>query len=161
MTFRRILGFFFTDFLVTTVVIAVTVAIFASTIAHTMKVVTTTTAVCEVMNNYRADMSAYYALRGDWPSNMEELHALFPNESRRTNANFAKNIQIIGGAIDIPLQRQLSGKTLTLHPATLIDDPTGPVKWVAGAGNRPDGWSIIGEDHTTVEKEYVLNLLSL
>jgi hypothetical protein len=125
-----------------------------------MKVVTTTAAVTEVMNYYRADMSAYYALRGAWPIDLEELHSLFPNESRQMNANFAKNVAIIGGAIDVSLQRHLSGKTLTLHPAVLIDDPTGPVKWVAGAGTREDGWSIIGEDHTTVEREYVLNLLA-
>jgi hypothetical protein len=81
-----------------------------------------------------------------------------PVRKDQSRGSFGKNIQIIGGAIDISLQRQLTGKTLTLHPAVPIDEPLGPVKWVAG-GKRPDGWSIMGEDHTTVETGYILKAL--
>jgi hypothetical protein len=158
MTFRRILGFFLTDLLVTVVVIASAVALFASTIKHTLKVVVTTASVAEIMNSYRTPLSTYYAVQGDWPISREELETMFPYETDRSLGNFGKNIRIIGGAIDISLQRQLTGKTLTLHPAVPIEEPLGPVKWVAGNGN-PDGWSIVGEDHTTLETGCIQKLL--
>jgi type II secretory pathway pseudopilin PulG len=159
MIFRRISVFIFTDLLVTVLVIAAAAAVLLSAIRHTLNVVRVTASAAEVMGYYRADLSAYYALQGEWPKDREELRALFPHQPAIFNADADKNVRITGGAIDIRLQRQLAGKILTLHPAVPIDDPLGPVKWVAGSGSGSDGWSIIGDDHTTVQREYIMNIL--
>ncbi len=155
---RRILGFLLIDLLVTALVIGTAATIFISMSRHSLNIVRTAASVTEFLTCYRTDLSAYYALRGDWPKDIEDLHAMFP-DTPQTNAGFANDIRISGGAADIRLQGPLAGKTVTIHPAMPLGEPLGPVKWVAGPGNSPDGWSVIGEDNTTVESRYILNLL--
>jgi hypothetical protein len=146
----------FNGLLVTAVVIASAVALFASTIKHTLKMVVTTASVTEIMNSYRTPLSTTMQCRAIGRK-VWKTGAMFPYETDRSLASFGKNIGSSAGDRYI-VTAPVTGNTLTLHPAVPIEEPLGPVKWVAGNGN-PDGWSIVGEDHTTLETGYIQKLL--
>lgn len=156
MKTRPLLGFYFTiDFIVTIIVISMVLALIVPAIKESRKSIEVAAASAEVMGMYRAPLSTYYALNGEWPKNNEELQEMFPVQTHKMALSTVDNVRISEGAITAGLRRQLSGKTITLHPSVPEGDPTGLVKWVAGAKGLTPGWTIMGEDRTTVEDKYI------
>jgi len=160
MTNRPLVGFYFAaDFIVTIAVIATVVTLIVSTIKESRKSVEVAAASAEVMGLYRAPLSTYYAVNGEWPMTIEELQEMFPEKVDKMTYTMARNVRIAEGAITVDLRRQLSGETLTLHAAIPAQDSLGPVKWVAGPKRFEPGWAMIGEDRTTVDDKYIARTL--
>jgi type II secretory pathway pseudopilin PulG len=157
---RHLLGYYFTvDFIVTVTVIAVVVAIIVSAVRESRKSMEVAAASAEVMGVYRMPFSTYYALNGEWPMSSEDLRDLLPARMANITLSMVANVRVTEGAITFDLLRQLSGKTLTLHPAVPAQDSLGPVKWVAGGKCLSPGWTMAGDDRTTVEDTYIARTL--
>ncbi len=160
MRTRSGLGFYFTvDFIVTIIVIGVAVSAIVSAIKESRKTIEVAAATAEVLGTYRLPLSTYYALKGEWPNSMEHMHEMFPEHARAMTFSMAANLRLASGAISFDLRRQLSGETLTLHPAVPAEDPLGPVKWVAGGRSLSPRWTIVGDDGTTIDDTYIAGLL--
>lgn len=156
MKIRPGLGFYFTvDFIVTIVVISVVLSAIVSAINESRKSIEVAAASAEVLGIYRVPLSTYYALNGEWPTSMEELQQMIPEKAKNTTLSLAENVRITQGAITVDMRKRLSGKTLTIHPAVLAGDPFGPVKWVAGGRSLSPGWTVVGDDGTTVDEKYI------
>lgn len=115
-------------------------------------------AVSETISQYRPAVSAYYALHGEWPRDIDAVRDLLPPlpELRRTANRIVAADQITDGAINIQVSLYSDeGKPsiLTIRPATPQDDPLGPVRFVVGPWQKLDGWIAAGVDHTTIDKQ--------
>ncbi len=149
------------DVLGSLMIIVIVVALIASTIVLNMKGATSAAATGEAVGIWRNQIAAYYALHGEWPESIDDLKSIMPEpnpelEEVYEDRGINKEIRISGGALDLVIGGgALEGEVLTVHPAVPAGDPLGPVKWVAGR-STPEGWTVIGEDHTTVEEKYIL-----
>jgi len=150
------------DFLFSITLIFVLMSIAMNEYSEARKMVVVSAGVEEAASNLKTDMSVYYALHGEWPAGYEELAEQFPNRKdgyndlsslKRGYSKYSHNIT--HGAIDVKIARLEGNNVVTLHPAVPIEDPLGPVKWVAGSGGHLAGWNIAGEDHTTVDEKYL------
>ncbi|TRZ50210.1 hypothetical protein D4S03_07115 [bacterium] len=148
-----------TDIAVTITVIATVVSMIVSTFNDSRKTIETASATAEVLGIYRVPVSAYYALHGEWPKDIEELAKMFPERSQKPPMSLAENIQLADAAITFAFRGVAANQTLTIHPAVPAQDPFGPVKWVAGAKSLSDDWTMIGNDRTTVESKYMLRII--
>ncbi len=151
---------FFMDVLGCLMIIVVVVALIASTIDMNMKGATSAAATAEAVCFWRDYIMAYHALHGEWPESMEDLKPFLrepgPEQDEfKEDSGTNEEIRLSGGALDLVIGGALKGEVLTVHPAVPAGDPLGPVKWVAGR-SAPEGWTVIGEYHTTVEEKYIL-----
>jgi len=147
------------ELLVSITVIAVCATVIMSGFERMQKMVIVSAASAETLMNYRTPFSVYYALQGEWPKDREDLRSMFPKQAETMTSSFAEVIKIENGVIDIRLRKQLPGQVLSLHPAVPTQDPLGPVKWVVSAKSSTPGWSVSGQDHTTVAEEYIAKVL--
>jgi len=159
-------GFTFTvELIVVTAVIATVLSQLISTVDQSLKRVDVVAASAEVLDGNKTFLSVFYALKGEWPKDNEELQTSFsiPDWSNRHDSRLVDNVKIRNGAVDITFgpQRKLSGRIITIHPAVPVDDPLGPVKWVVGPRSLTSGWMVVGEDHTTVDNELIPMILKL
>ena len=66
------------------------------------------------------------------------------------------SLQVTDGAIDITfynnsdVPKSIRGKVLTIRPAILPDNPTGPVVWIRGNDKVPGSMKVIGKNNTSV-----------
>jgi type IV pilus assembly protein PilA len=63
------------------------------------------------------------------------------------------------GAIHITfgnrINRNASGKLLTLRPAIVQDAPIVPIAWVCAKAKAPEGMSVLGKDATTLADHFL------
>lgn len=73
--------------------------------------------------------------------------------------NFVRAVTVQDGAIHITYGNRVSGsikdKVLTLRPAVVEDAQIVPVTWVCGFAAGPDKTTTMGENKTTIAKEYL------
>jgi type IV pilus assembly protein PilA len=76
-----------------------------------------------------------------------------PEADKMVN-NVVKSITVEGGAIHILFGNRangaLQGKTLTLRPAVVEDEPVVPVAWVCGHAKAPEKMVAMGTDRTDI-----------
>ena len=140
-------------------VISTVIVLILSGFARTRKSIEVVAATGEALGTYRIPLSVYYALNGVWPNNTDGMRMLLVPGFKDLHTNLSDNIQIANGAIDIRLGRPLTGQVITLHPTVLAGNPLGQVKWVVSAKQTTEGWSLIGEDHTTVDDAFIPKIL--
>ena len=101
----------------------------------------------------RKDINEYYECRGLFPSNNHE--AGLPVQEN-IKGKYVMSLQVTDGAIDITfynnsdVPKSIRGKVLTIRPAILQDNPTGPVVWIRGNDKVPDSMKVIGKNNTSV-----------
>lgn len=108
-------------------------------------------AVAETAGLYRAPLSAYYALHGQWPTDMDQVRDLLPDADRH-GKNYETGID--NGTLAVRLKGFNEGRALTMRPAVPSGDPLGPVHYVVRSSPSP-GWIVAGDDHTTVDVRYI------
>lgn len=102
----------------------------------------------------KKDVVEYYEYVGEFP--MDNSAAGLP-EPEKIIGRYVESITIIHGAVDIKLYDSIESslenknKILTFRPAIVMDNPTGPITWLCGSEKVPEGMTVIGEDHTTVQ----------
>ena len=68
--------------------------------------------------------------------------------------NYVSSVKITGGVIDITLgnriNKNVSGKIITLRPAIVKDAPLVPIAWVVGYASVPKGMTVIGTNNSNV-----------
>jgi hypothetical protein len=147
------------DTAVATLVIACVIMALTMSITRARKLVETSVAAAEIMITYRTPVSVQFALRGEWPKNLDDVRQEFPVNGNWPMSSRLKDLRLEDGALTVTLRRPLAGERLTLHPAVPSDDPRGPVRWVAGPSGRRSGWTVVGDDHTTVKDPFIPVLL--
>ena len=114
-------------------------------------------AAAEVSGCFRAPLSAYAAVHGEWPKDWEALEEMLPAKRRHQKSAIAAEYRLENGAVTVLFAggETLRGKLGTVHPAVPAGDPLGPVKFVVGPISLASGWVLIGKDHTTVDMTQV------
>ena len=73
--------------------------------------------------------------------------------------NFVSALAVQDGAIHITYGNRANGnlknKILTLRPAVVTDAPVVPVTWVCGFAQAPNKMTAMGDNKTTISKEYL------
>ena len=73
--------------------------------------------------------------------------------------NFVSALAVQDGAIHITFGTRANGnlknKILTLRPAVVTDAPVVPVTWVCGFASAPNKMTAMGDNKTTISKEYL------
>jgi hypothetical protein len=151
--------YFAIDDAITTLVVACVVMVLVMSIERGQKLVETSAAAVEIMVTHRAPISVLYALNGEWPKGLDEVQKEFPIDKGWSASPRLKNLRIEHGAVTVGLRRPLEGEWLTIRPAVISDDVLGPVRWVAGRNGHRTGWTVAGEDRTTVQDTHIPILL--
>ena len=120
------------------------------------------------MHQSRAKMEEIIALGTTAKSNIHTHYVnnlVFPKDNRSANlpephqliGNYVENIEISDGAIHIQvgnkLRGVLSGKVLSLRPATVDGSPLSPMAWVCGYQDAVPGMKAIGENRTDLLRQ--------
>lgn len=160
MSKRPNLEFYFTiDNVVSVLVIACVIAALTAVIPRARKLVEASAAAVEMMTTHRTPVSVLFALRGEWPKDLDDLRRSFPVSGTWGMSSRLKDLRLESGALTVSLRSPLADGRLTVHPAVPSDDPLGPVRWVAGAHGHRSDWTVAGEDHTTVKDAFIPALL--
>jgi len=74
-------------------------------------------------------------------------------------SNYIRKTTVQDGAVHLTFGNnanpQISGKTLSLRPAIVLDAPVVPIAWVCGNAPGPDKMTIKGENLTNVPVSYL------
>jgi type IV pilus assembly protein PilA len=103
------------------------------------------------------DVSEYYDYRGIFPSGNVEMGLPEPGAIR---GRYVESISIVDGAIDIRFAHDagnyLSDRILTVLPAIMEDNPTGPVLWLCGNAKPPAHVKVFGINNTNMDRSMLL-----
>jgi len=73
--------------------------------------------------------------------------------------NYVSAVAVNNGAIDITFGNSASGgiqgKILTLRPAVVADTPVVPVTWICGNAGVPAQMTVMGENRTNIQANYL------
>lgn len=154
------LGFYFTiDVAISALVIACVIMVLTMSITRARKLVETSAAAVEIMTTHRTPVSVLFALRGEWPNDLDDVRRSFPVSGDWITSTRLKDLRLEGGAMTVSLRGPLAGGRLTVHPAVPSDDPLGPVRWMAGPHGHRSDWMAAGDDHTTINDSFISVLL--
>lgn len=72
--------------------------------------------------------------------------------AKKMIGNYVTGLHIAGGAIHISLgnriNRHAAGKTVTIRPAVVPDEPLVPIAWIPGFAPVPQGMTVIGKNNS-------------
>ncbi len=93
----------------------------------------------------------YYEFTGRFPSDNKSIGLPHPGAIR---GKYTESIAVKDGQIDIRLNQSIHeesrGKILTIRPAIVEDNPTGPVVWIVGDKDVPPGMKVFGTNNSTI-----------
>ncbi len=93
----------------------------------------------------------YYKRKGAFPE--DNVAAGLPAPEKIVG-NYVSSVKITGGVIDITLgnriNKNVSGKIVTLRPAIVKDAPIVPIAWVIGYASVPKGMTVIGTNNSNI-----------
>jgi type IV pilus assembly protein PilA len=99
---------------------------------------------------------AYYSKTRGMPR--DNVAAGLPPADRIVG-NYVAEMSVRGGAINIVFgnqsNRNLSGKTLTLRPATVQEYPQVPISWICGMADVPKKMKANGDNVTKIPSSYL------
>ena len=118
----------------------------------------------------RAYMCEGYSLFEDVKKNLIEFNdyrGVFPKDNNEAGlaspetikGKYVESVTVIDGAVNIKFYDDISagkytGKTITIRPAVLKINPTGPVIWLKGGSDHKyissEEYVIFGEDNTNI-----------
>lgn len=104
----------------------------------------------------QTDVTAYHKRFGRFPKNNNAAGA---PEAKFLIGNYVKRIEVENGALHVTLgnkvNNNLQGKILSLRPLVVTGSPASPISWSCGNASAPTGMQSVGENKTTVSKEYL------
>ncbi|MFN3628504.1 MAG: pilin [Casimicrobiaceae bacterium] len=99
----------------------------------------------------KADIAAFYAERGTWPTNLGALGVTTAPSSK-----LVSSVQVVNGAINVTFGNQanaaINGSVLTIRPAVSANND---ISWVCGGRAVPTGLTAVGTNATTVLAKYL------
>jgi type IV pilus assembly protein PilA len=73
--------------------------------------------------------------------------------------NYVTSLEVADGAIQVALgnriNRNASGKVLTIRPSVVTDYPQVPISWNCGVAEPPAGMKTFGENRTSLSSPYL------
>jgi type IV pilus assembly protein PilA len=114
--------------------------------------------MCEaysLFEDVKKNILEFYDYRGVFPKDNNEAGVASPENIK---GKYVESITVINGAVDIKFYDDIpsgtnTGKTITIRPAILVNNPTGSAIWLVGGSTSkqiPEGFKIVGEDHTNI-----------
>lgn len=99
----------------------------------------------------RKDILAVYEYRGRFPENNAQSGLPRPDVIA---GKYVHSLTVENGAIHIRFREDISsryaGKVVSLLPAIRKEDPTGPVLWYRGDEKPIPGYTLVGENRSTI-----------
>jgi type IV pilus assembly protein PilA len=93
----------------------------------------------------------YYKAKKDFPKNNAMAGLPVPE---KIIGNFVTAIKVSDGVINITLgnrvNKNVSGKIITVRPAIVKGEPVVPITWVYGYASVPGGMTVIGENTSDI-----------
>jgi type IV pilus assembly protein PilA len=104
----------------------------------------------------RAGISECYKTRKAMPKNNMEAGLPAPE---KIIGNYVTGLSVTDGVIDIRLGNRINanvkGKTVTIRPAVVKDEPRVPIAWVYAYAGVPNGMTVLGKNSTTVAPRHL------
>ena len=117
--------------------------------------------MCEgyaLFDNAKKNIIEFYEHTGDFPKDNNEAGLPSPEKIR---GKYVESVTVSNGAVNIKFYQDFNaandcaGKTITIRPAVLINNPTGSVIWLRGGYNDdmnvPSGFKVFGDDNTDID----------
>jgi type IV pilus assembly protein PilA len=101
-------------------------------------------------------IAEHYAKTRNLPPN-NQVAGLPPGD--RIVGNYVTSLVVKSGAVHVQFgnlsNRNLTGKTLTLRPAVVVDYPQVPIAWVCGTANVPGKMKVQSENATDLPSQHL------
>ena len=114
--------------------------------------------MCEgysLFEDVKKNVVEFYDYRGVFPKDNNEAGLASPENIK---GKYVESITVIDGAVNIKFYDDISagkytGKTMTIRPAVLASNPTGPVIWLRSGSDRKyinEEYKVFGKDNTNI-----------
>lgn len=108
-----------------------------------------------LFEDVKKNIMEFYDYRGVFPKDNAEAGIASPENIK---GKYVESVTVINGAVNIKFYDNVSsgtntGKTITIMPAILTNNPTGSAIWLVGGSdnkNISEAFKVIGEDHTNI-----------
>jgi type IV pilus assembly protein PilA len=105
----------------------------------------------ELTEFVRQSIGAYYQRHKTMPA--DNTAAGLP-DARSIVGNYVQEVRVVDGAVNIRYgnrsNRFLAGKTLSLRPAVVPEQPIVPIAWECGHAVAPDSMKVLGANATDI-----------
>jgi type IV pilus assembly protein PilA len=110
----------------------------------------------EIIAPVKKAEAEYYEKYGRLPADNAGLGLPDPD---KFVGNYVRRVEVEDGAIHMTfgnrVNRNASGKILTLRPAIVKDAPIVPIAWVCAKAKPPEGMSVSGTDATSLPNHFL------
>lgn len=104
----------------------------------------------------REDIETFYSKRHRLPKNNQEAGV---PRAEKIIGNYVEKVEVKNGMINIVLGNKInknaSGKTLSVRPALVSGEPKVPISWVYGYATPPKGMAVQGENLSTIPEQFL------
>ncbi|MDH3976464.1 MAG: hypothetical protein OEV42_19545 [Deltaproteobacteria bacterium] len=150
------------DIIMALIIILIGMIVCVSKLSEIYKMIIVSAGPIEASSDLRTDISTYYALNGEWPDDKKAILELLPynktyyQEMESPEMEYRRHKHVLAkGAIHVTIKKLEKNNRVTLRPAVPTADPLGPVIWITGKGEAREGWTVIGEDQSTIDERYI------
>ncbi len=104
----------------------------------------------------KKEIKDVYQNKGAFPVNNREAGV---PEAKYLIGNYVQRIDIENGAIQIEFgnkaNKQIANTVLSLQPLIVPQSPTSPMSWNCGNSEPPKGMKAVGENRTSISREFL------
>ena len=104
----------------------------------------------------RENINQYYVEALEFPADNQTAGVPLPEF---LIGNRITGVEVENGALHVTLgnkaSKPLQGKVLTFRPAVVIGSPVSPISWLCGYDTPVTGMQAVGENRTTVAREFL------
>ena len=105
---------------------------------------------------YKREILYHWALYGEWPENEAKIELFHSDPFYKEGAGHIEKADLEKGAIHVFFKHDLAGRVLSIRPAVLKENSSGPVIWICGSGQTGSlAWTLVGQDRTTIDSYYI------
>jgi hypothetical protein len=106
---------------------------------------------------YKREIAYHWALYGAWPQNETEMERFYVGVFQKPDEHYyVEKAELEGGGIHVFFNNELGNRILSMRPAVLKEDSSGPVIWVCGSSQTgSSAWTLTGADRTTIDSYYI------
>ncbi|MGH1539508.1 MAG: pilin [Arenicella sp.] len=109
-----------------------------------------------IVSELKSSVAEYYKIKGNFP--VDNSAAGIP-AAQLLQGNFVNQIKLENGAFHVKLgnkiNQNVAGKIVTIRPIVVKGSPASPFSWVCGYSQAPEAMRAVGENQTSVEKQFL------
>ena len=109
-----------------------------------------------MVGTLRENINQYYVEALEFPADNQTAGVPLPEF---LIGNRITGVEVENGALHVTLgnkaSKPLQGKVLTFRPAVVIGSPVSPISWLCGYDTPVTGMQPVGENRTTVAREFL------